>query len=127
MYRVFLNDLEFYAFHGVPEAERQVGHRYRATLSLEVDGRAAETDRIEDTVDYAAVGELAVRIGIDSQFKTVERLAYAMAEAILREFPRVQAIQVAVEKPLPPANLIADSVGVEVELHRQTANGDLAP
>ncbi|MFZ4509220.1 MAG: dihydroneopterin aldolase, partial [Fimbriimonas sp.] len=47
--QVFVTGLDVYAFHGVPDAEREVGHRYRADLTLEVDEDASATDQIDGT------------------------------------------------------------------------------
>lgn len=118
MYRVFLRGLEFYAYHGVPEAERAVGHRYSVDLEVTLAGRAIETDSIGDTVDYARLGELAIEVASATVYRTVERLAAAICEAILTDFPLVRRVQATVVKRLPPANLIAECAGVEVSRER---------
>jgi dihydroneopterin aldolase len=50
--------LSLYTHHGVGDAEREVGQRLVFDLSFELsDCDATLTDRVEDTVDYAAVCE----------------------------------------------------------------------
>ena len=118
VYTVFLRGLEFYAYHGVPEAERAVGHRYAVDLEVEVTGRAIDTDAIEDTVDYALLGERAVQVASATAYRTVERLAAAICEAVLENFPLVLRVRATVVKRLPPANLIAECAGVVVARER---------
>lgn len=118
MYTVFLRGLEFYAYHGVPEAERAVGHRYAVDLEVTVTGQADRSDAIADTVDYARLGELAIEVANAAVYRTVERLAAAIAEAILQDFPMASHVRATVVKRLPPANLIAECAGVVVSRDR---------
>lgn len=118
MYHVFVDNLEFYGFHGVPDAERIVGHRYRVSVKLLVDGHAPDTDEVEDTVDYATVAQTVHFVSSSNQFRTVERLAKAIAQAILSHFSRVASVQLRVEKRLPPAEMMADAAGVDLTLDR---------
>ena len=49
--------------HGALEEEQQRPQPFEIDVELEVDLRnPGETDRLEDTVDYAAVAEAAVRV-----------------------------------------------------------------
>lgn len=118
MYTVYVRDIEFYGYHGVPAEERFVGHRYRVDLEMEVSGRADETDHIDDTVDYAAVAQLVTTLGQEQRAHTVERLARLIGEKILETFPQVQTVAVRLGKPLPPAPIIAGEAGVEIEITR---------
>jgi dihydroneopterin aldolase len=118
VYRVFLNELEFYAYHGVPAEERAVGHRYRATISLLVDGNAHVTDEVKDTVDYGEVAKVVEQVSGRSKLNTVERLAQVIAEALLEKFELAHQVNIYLEKRLPPAPVIAESAGVELELIR---------
>lgn len=118
MAQVFVFAIEFYGYHGVPEAERAVGHRYIVDVHLEVDEQASFSDNVEDTVDYGAVGQLVVQIGTTQQVKTVERLARIIGEAILSDYPAVSSVTVSVCKPNPPMPVIASQAGVTLTLDR---------
>ena len=53
-----LEEMRFYARHGVLEQERQVGNRFVVNLSLSVDvSQAVISDAIEDTIHYGHVYE----------------------------------------------------------------------
>jgi dihydroneopterin aldolase len=118
MITVFIEGLEFYGFHGVPEAERTVGHRYRVDIFMEVESTAEQTDRVEDTADYGRIGLELTRLGENQQHLTIERLAREMAEHILRNFLQVSEVNITVRKLLPPAPVIAAASGVTLKLKR---------
>ncbi len=118
MYHVLVQGLELHAYHGVPDAEREIGHRYVIDLKLDVEGKAFETDDVAETVDYAAAGKTAQDVAENQQFRTVERLARVIGEAIVAQFPLVEAADVTVRKPLPPAPMLAAFAGVSVRTQR---------
>ena len=118
MIEVFLEGLEFYGYHGVPEAERSVGHRYRVDASMEVDSQAETTDSVTDTADYGKIGADLTRFGENQQYRTMERLAKEMARHVLDSNPKVTSIRLSIRKVLPPAPIIVQACGVTLELRR---------
>lgn len=118
MYQVFLKDLEFYAHHGVPAEERVVGHRYVISLTMNVEGGAQESDRVEDTVDYGEVASVIFEVATAKQYQTVERVAQKVAQVLLDRFPLIASLEITLAKRLPPAPMIAESAGVVLTLSR---------
>ena len=118
MIEVFLEGVEFYGYHGVPDAERSVGHRYSVDLSMQVDSQAEKTDSVTDTADYGKIGGDLVRFGENQQYRTLERLASEMARHILDSNPKVTSVRLSIRKVLPPSPIIARASGVTLELHR---------
>lgn len=119
MITLFVEGLEFYAHHGVPDAEQAVGHRYAVDLELDVREKATLTDRIEDTVDYAAVASTLVDHAQGHQYRTLERLASAICDALFTQFSSVVEIRMRLAKRLPPAAIIAEVAGVEIVRSRE--------
>ena len=118
MYQVFIENLEFYAHHGVPAEERVVGHRYVVSLKMNVEGGATETDQVEDTVDYGEVASVLFDVATDKQHKTVERVAHLIGKTLIDRFPLIHSLEIKLAKRLPPAPMIAESAGVIVNLSR---------
>jgi dihydroneopterin aldolase len=118
MYKVFLRGLEFYAYHGVPDAEQTIGHRYSLDLELTVTGKADITDAVTDTVDYGTLAIELASLGAKLQFRTVERLACVLGEHVLEHYPSVQDVEIEVSKLLPPAPVIMAEAGVRLLLSR---------
>jgi dihydroneopterin aldolase len=111
---VEINGLSLYTHHGVTAAEREVGQRLILDIRLEVgEADATVTDRIEDTVDYGRVCEIAALVATQRSDKTLERLCTAIADRLLDDFD-VQAVAVKAAKPEPPIPLPVDDVSVEV-------------
>jgi len=108
---IVLTNLEFYGFHGVPDAEQEVGHRYRVSARLHLDQCGAETsDEIAETIDYAAVANVIQRLGTGTQCRTIERLARMMGDALLQDFPSLSVVEISVSKIAPPMPFILESV-----------------
>jgi dihydroneopterin aldolase len=120
MWTVFIEGLEIYAYHGVPDAEQEIGHRYRVGCRvLLADLAAPWRDDVAQTVDYDALSK-AITTGITSKrYRTVEALAWAVAGDIFTAFEAVDSLELAIEKIAPPMPVIADSAGVEVSLSRE--------
>lgn len=101
--RIHIEGIEFHGFHGVPEAERLIGHRYRVDADLELGLRAAGlADDVGLTVDYSDAARIIVSIGTGESVRLVETLAERMAERLLREFPALEAVELRVAKLAPP-------------------------
>jgi 7,8-dihydroneopterin aldolase/epimerase/oxygenase len=111
---VEVNGLSLYTHHGVTAAEREVGQRLILDIRLELgEADATVTDRVEDTVDYGRVCEVAALVATQRSDKTLERLCAAIADRLLKEFD-AQAVSVKAAKPEPPIPLVVDDVSVEV-------------
>ncbi len=125
MDRLFIEGIEFYGYHGVPDAEQQIGHRYRVDVVLELDlSRAGHTDQLEHTINYGEVARLVLQIGTGQQVRLMETLAERISHAILERFPPVQRVQVRVAKRLPPTGAIVELAGVEIERERRADDAD---
>jgi dihydroneopterin aldolase len=116
---VHLNNLEFYAYHGVPDAEQEVGHRYRISADLHLaDCPAMESDSIEDTLDYAKAAAVIQAAVTGPQLRTIERLAGLLADELLDAFPMLGQVDLRVEKIAPPMPFLLESVGVSLSRRR---------
>jgi dihydroneopterin aldolase len=88
MDRVFIEDLNVQTVIGIYDWEREIKQVVSLNLEMEFNiTRAAETDSIEDTLDYKAVSKRMIRFIEDSEFQLVEALAERCAAIVLAEFP----------------------------------------
>jgi dihydroneopterin aldolase len=109
-----ISSLSLFTHVGVTEAEREVGQRLLLDLRLDVGGvDATITDRIEDTVDYAAVCDTTNLVAQQRTYRTLERLCTAIAERLLDHYD-AHAVWVKASKPEPPLPLPVGEVSVEV-------------
>ena len=102
MDKLILKGIRFHGYHGVPEAERQVGGSYEidAILGCALKN-SGSTDALADTIDYAEVVARIVEIGTQHSFQLIEALAEKIATVILEQFP-VDEVRLTVEKLNPP-------------------------
>jgi len=117
MDRIFIQDLEVETVVGVFDWEREIRQKVVLNLEMSADiARAAQTDAIDDTLNYKAVAKrLAAFVG-DSQFFLVETLAERCAEIVLNEF-NVAWLTLRLDKP--GAVTGSKSVGVMIERGRK--------
>ncbi|MCX7993518.1 MAG: dihydroneopterin aldolase [Fimbriimonadales bacterium] len=113
--QIIVQGIEFYAYHGVPDAEQQIGHRYRVDIVADIDLReAGRTDDLRHTVSYGDLARLAIQIGTSQQTRLLETLAEQMCAAILERFPPIQRVELFIAKRLPPTGTITELAGVKI-------------
>jgi 7,8-dihydroneopterin aldolase/epimerase/oxygenase len=123
--RIILKGIQFYGYHGVPEAEQKTGHRYEVDLVMETEvAAAAAADEVALTVDYGAVAGEVLALGTSRQFRLIETLAARIAEQILASQPRVEAVTVRVKKLLPPIPGVVEYAAVEITRRREAETGN---
>jgi dihydroneopterin aldolase len=106
--------LSLYTHVGIGAAEREVGQRLLFDITIDVgESAATETDRIEDTVDYAEVCQLVALVSQQRTYRTLERLCTAIADRLIEDFA-AEAVWVKAAKPEPPIPLPVEQVSVEV-------------
>jgi len=110
---IYLRRLRFFAVHGLLPEERRHPQEFWVDVRCQVDfQRAAETDDVADTVNYADI-VMAVRSVVEGEpVNLLERLARQVAEAVRAVDRRIGAIEVTITKVRPPFPV--DSAGVEV-------------
>ena len=97
--RVELRGLEVFGWHGVHPHERELGQRFVVDVAVDLAGaEAADSDRLADTVDYAALADEVNAVISGPSVALLERLAGAIAERALRR-PQARAVEVTVRKP----------------------------
>jgi len=93
-----LAGLELHGHHGATDEERRDGQRFLFDVELTADATAAQTDDIEDTVDYREVVAAVREVSDARAYTLLEALAAATAETLLARFP-VERVRVRVRKP----------------------------
>lgn len=119
MDRVFVAGLEIEAKHGYYDEERQTGNRFRFDVFVSSPTRrAAKTDDLDDTIDYAAIASVVRQAAGGPSAKLVETLAERIADALMEHFASAAEVRVRVAKLNPPLTEGAAEAGVEIERTR---------
>lgn len=117
MDKMILSRMEYYGYHGVFEEERKLGQRFYVDLELEMDlSKAAKTDDLTLTVNYAEIHDLLLDIMRTESFRLIEALAEHIASKVLDTYTIIDALTVRLTKPHPPFDIHFE--GVTIELHR---------
>jgi D-erythro-7,8-dihydroneopterin triphosphate epimerase len=118
--QIHIHDLLLRTIIGINEEERRDRQDVVINIDLHADLRSAgASDDIRDSVNYRTLTKQVIQRVEESQFYLVEKLAAEIA-AICLEDPRVERVQVRVEKP--GALRFARSVGVEIDRTRADLN-----
>jgi dihydroneopterin aldolase len=115
---IFLHDLRVDTIIGIWDWERRI----RQTVVIDIDmaadiRRAAQTDSVDDTLNYKLVAKRVLQFVAESEFELVETLAERIAAIVIDEFD-VPWIRIRVAKP--GAIRGARDVGVLIERERTT-------
>ena len=119
MDKIILKGIRFHGYHGVTEAERQLGQKYEIDLELVTNlSTAGKTDDLAHTVNYAEVAQLVIEIGTQQSFQLFEALAETIAEAILAQF-QIDEVRITAKKLSPPIEPTLTYAGVEIHRKRE--------
>jgi dihydroneopterin aldolase len=111
---IVLDEMKFFARHGVGEQEYVVGNEFTVWLRLLVDfAAAAETDELDGTVSYADVYR-SVKCEMDIPSKLLEHLCTRIVRRLFTDFPTIEKVEIKLSKRNPPMGADIDSAGVEM-------------
>jgi dihydroneopterin aldolase len=110
--QIFIENLRVECVIGVHDFERRSRQRLSISVTMTTDlERAAASDDLAATVDYAAVAEQIEALAIGGEFKLVETLAERIAAMLIGGYP-LSAVDVEIRKPAAVRR--AEAVGVRI-------------
>jgi dihydroneopterin aldolase len=99
--KVAIQEARFFAFHGYYPEEQIVGSEFMIDLEVEFLVSGSGGDDIGSTVNYEQLFSIAARQMREPK-KLLETVAHAILEDVLRDYPSLLAIRVALAKLNPP-------------------------
>ena len=112
---IYLQGMRIDTIIGIYAWERRVKQTIVLDMEFAADiGKAAQNDRIEDTLDYKAICKKTIAFVEASSFQLVETLAERIAEMLLQTF-NLSWIRLTLSKP--GALRQVQNVGVTIERH----------
>jgi FolB domain-containing protein len=115
---ITIRDLEVFFRVGVPDEERAQPQRLLLTVEMEHDfTAAAQSDDLNETLDYFAVSQRLLMLGEGRAWKLIETLAVEIAQTILREWAS-RAVTVEIKKFILP-----ETRHVSVRVRREAPQG----
>lgn len=115
---IFLENVRFFAHHGVARQEAVVGNEFCIHLRLKTNFvHAAVTDELDDTISYADV-HAVLKQEMEIPSKLLEHACGRIVNRLFREFPAIEEIEIKLSKRNPPMGADIDSAGVEMHCTR---------
>ncbi|MBU0701142.1 dihydroneopterin aldolase [bacterium] len=115
MDKIIIKGIDFYGFHGVSQAEQELGQRFIVDIELELPlNKAGKSDQLTDTVNYCEIYSLIKEKGQQRRYALLEALASDMAESILKGFALIERVSVCIKKPHAPIGGVIEYVEIRI-------------
>ena len=101
--RIELTGLECFGYHGVFEEEKRTGQPFIVDITCWLNfSEAAADDDLTKTINYAELAEVAAEILEGPVRDLIETVATDVANAAMRRFEELYAVEVTIHKPKAP-------------------------
>ncbi len=117
--KLTIKNAKFYAYHGVSEAERELGGKYEVDLELSYDATSAI---INDDVKYAINYEEAIyiisEIIEEESYNLIETLGSEILNMLMEKFEELRKATIRIRKYSAPIRNYHDYVEAEHTIER---------
>lgn len=120
---ISLKNIESFSRLGVFQEERDSGQTIKVDLDIFLDlDKAAQSDDLEDTIDYAIASKSVQTTAQKKEFLLVEHLALEIIKDLFTHFSQVNEIKARVYKPTIITEGFSGEVSVELSRTRAELN-----
>jgi dihydroneopterin aldolase len=118
MSKITLENMEFHAFHGCLEHEKQLGNIFIVNVIMELDTNlAGQTDNLKHTLNYQLVYDV-VKKEIEIPSQLIEHVGQRILNSVYSAFPQIQKLEVKLSKLNPPLGGKVERVTIELNKTR---------
>ncbi|MDQ3276938.1 MAG: dihydroneopterin aldolase [Bacteroidota bacterium] len=110
-FTIQLNQLRFFAAHGVYAQEALAGNEFEVDIALKVEAPEERITALEQTINYAEVYRITKEI-FEVRRALLETLAMEIAESLKQAFPALLQTTIQITKLNPPIAAFTGSVSV---------------
>lgn len=116
MDKMYIKDLEIYAFHGVNIEEKNMGQRFIISIDLWLNLReAGQSDDLNKTINYAELCDNIEKEFKKEKYDLIEKCVEELAQYILLNYSLVEKVKILLKKPWAPIGKPLDYAAVEIE------------
>lgn len=109
---ILLENLVFYAYHGVLPQETSVGNEYVVNLKIGLDlSKAGMTDSLADSVSYADIYE-DVKKEMSVPSRLIEHVAYRIVNKLKAKYNLIETLELKLSKRNPPMGAQLDCASI---------------
>jgi dihydroneopterin aldolase len=117
--KIFLEGLEFHAYHGVYPHERESGNWFEVDIMVHADFiPGAERDEISGTVNYETLFNI-IKEEMEKPSKLLETVVLQIVNTVMDTIPAVQKVYVKISKLNPPIGGKCRKASVSLEKERK--------
>lgn len=119
MDKIYINNLEFIAFHGVFPEEKKLGQKFLVSVEMSCETRVAgRTGDLTKSTHYGLVAADIGKLFTEKSIDLIETCAEDIARMILKNYPLIFEVKVIVKKPWAPLQMHFENVAVEITRKR---------
>ena len=116
---IYIEDMEFFAFHGHYDEEKFAGNRFLVSISLSTDtSKAEKSDNLKDALNYQVAYAIISDIMKNTKSNLLEHLASEILDSLFSRFPKLLKAKIRIDKLNPPMGGKIGKVGVEIKRKR---------
>lgn len=110
MFTIHLNNLKFFAYHGVHEEEAVLGTDFEVSVAVTFNAPEKILE-LHDTINYATIYEI-IKMHFAQPQKLLETLAQNITQEIHKIDNRITSINITIDKLNAPISNFIGKVGV---------------
>jgi dihydroneopterin aldolase len=114
MLTVHLNDLRFFAQHGLYDGEAQSGHEFEVHLTVKYEEKKLKFDDIKNVLNYVELYQI-VKKRMMMPTPLIEEVAESIIRKIRHEYSFVKEVSISIFKLQPPIENFQGSVGITLQ------------
>jgi dihydroneopterin aldolase len=111
MITIHLNNLRFFAHHGLYEEERKVANEFVVDLRVSFPETAAVISKMNETINYVKLYEI-VKKNMLQTTDLIETIAMNITNIIHDQFAQVKKVSITITKQYPPVINFSGNVAV---------------
>jgi dihydroneopterin aldolase len=117
MMQIHLEQLQFYAYHGLYQEERVLGADFIVDIMIDYQPTNKIVQFIDETIDYSKVYEM-IALKMKKPTELLETIATEFCFQLMDKYQSIQLVQFSIKKLHPPIHQFVGNVGVTFQLKR---------
>ncbi len=120
--RLSVDNIDFYAYHGVKKEEKKLGGKFEVDVDLFYDpAKAVAADDINFALNYEEVVFCVSEVINGESYNLIETLANEILHMLFEKLPKIEIATVRVRKLAVPMRRVINYVETELTFEREQA------
>ncbi|GAB4280734.1 MAG: dihydroneopterin aldolase [Marinilabiliales bacterium] len=108
-----IEGMEFYAYHGHYDEERQIGNKFILNIKIETDlQKAAKSDNLDDALNYVDVYEIIKEEMHSVKSNLLENICERILNKLYNNLSLIKSVELKISKINPPIGGRVEKVSI---------------